>query len=663
MNKLRWYINRLSLMSPNEICYRIQEKIKKVFEGNSDNCKKIDIPLSDINTQWYVDLDEREKVICFINENGLSNNEKARFLLGHKFSFFSFDKEYFGKDIAWHFDYKNHKRSSLNYSKDIDYRDFELVGDIKYIWELNRHQHLICLAKAFYLTGNEDYKKEVCDQVDSWIKTNPYLRGVNWTSSLELAIRLISWSWVWNFLRQIDDDFRKRWLVSIYQHCKFISEKFSKYSSANNHLIGEAAGLFIASIVWPFEVQSKRWQNKSYNILIDEIEKQNYEDGVNKEQAVSYQQFVLDFFILSGLLGERNGVHFPQRYWNLIGKMMEYIASIMDVRGNVPNIGDADDGYAVTLSDKNEFHPYRSLLATGAVLFKRGDLKAKAGFFDEKTFWLLGIEGYEQFNKLEEKRFVPKKSFEKGGYFVLGDSENTDDEIKLVFDCGQLGYLSIAAHGHADMLSFTLSVGGKRFLVDSGTYAYHTKKIWRDYFKGTNAHNTIRIDLQDQSVSGGNFMWIKKAEARLLKWESHDDYDLVIGNHDGYTRLKDPVIHEREIQVDKKRKSFVITDKIYAKKRHFIEQFFHVDRNCILKNENQHEWLIENKDKSIILKVDKKLQTNISSGSIDPICGWQSERFDVKEKIKVIVNSNEFEGNCEFRTLITINHKDKKNEN
>ncbi len=93
-------------------------------------------------------------------------------------------------------------------------------------------------------------------------------------------------------------------------------------------------------------------------------------------------------------------------------------------------------------------------------------------------------------------------------------------EIRLVVDAGPLGYRSIAAHGHADALSFTLSVGGLEFLVDPGTYAYHTQGAWRQYFRGTAAHNTVRVDGQDQSESGGNFMWLRKARAGCNLWDS-----------------------------------------------------------------------------------------------------------------------------------------------
>jgi uncharacterized heparinase superfamily protein len=100
----------------------------------------------------------------------------------------------------------------------------------------------------------------------------------------------------------------------------------------------------------------------------------------------------------------------------------------------------------------------------------------------------------------------------------MGSNFETDREIRIIIDSGELGYLSIAAHGHADALAFTMSVAGKEILVDPGTYSYHTLPRWRNYFRGTAAHNTVVVDGKNQSVIGGNFMWVKHASAACRKW-------------------------------------------------------------------------------------------------------------------------------------------------
>ncbi len=655
MSKVAWYFNRLSLMSPGEVAFRLSDEVKKRFEKMNYRDYVPDISLLEKTPRWYgEDLDKEEMIASFAANMGCLR-ERAEQFMEHKFSFFSFSKEDFGKEINWHKDYKTGKESPLKFCKTIDYRDFKKMGDIKYIWEINRHHHLITLAKAYHLLGKKEYKDEALKQIDNWIDANPYLMGVNWESSLELAVRMISWGWVWYFIKdEVSSGFKTKWLKSIYQHCQVISDNFSRYSSANNHLIGEAAGLFIASIVWPFQSNSERWQLKSFKILVKEMTKQDFPDGVNKEQALSYQQFVLDFFLLAGLLGEKNGIEFPRNYWGRMEKMIDFIASVMDKDGHVPQIGDADDGFAVILNEAENSHVYKSLLATGAAIFKRGDLKDKAGDIDEKTVWLVGNHGRRAFDRLKEKPYKGKKKFERGGYYILSDREEERDEIKAIVDCGPLGYLSIAAHGHSDALSLLLNVSGREILIDPGTYAYHTKRAWRDYFKGTSAHNTIRIDGEDQSLSGGNFMWLKKAAASVIKHHENDQKTVIVGEHNGYRRLKDPVWHRREIVFNKEERNFNICDRIEAEQEHIIEQFYHFSPQCQLTEAGQNKWLIENDDIRVEFHIDEKFKVNLCRGGELPTIGWYSARFDYKEPTCCLVNSYEGDGDVSFETKIII---------
>src|SRR5205085_8732813 len=181
---------------------------------------------------------------------------------------------------------------------------------------------------------------------------------------------------------------------------------------------------------------------------------------------------------------------FPPAYEQRLEAMLDFIASIMDAGGHVPMFGDADDGFVTRLSCAEGFDNFKSLLATGAVLFGRGDFKTKAGALDDKTRWLLGAQADSRFAALDSRktRLPQRQQFPDGGYYILGCDFDTPREIRLVADAGPLGYRSIAAHGHADALSFTLSAGGREFLVDPGTYAYHTQARWRSYFRGTGAH-------------------------------------------------------------------------------------------------------------------------------------------------------------------------------
>ncbi|MBM4258475.1 MAG: hypothetical protein FJ147_21580 [Deltaproteobacteria bacterium] len=136
--------------------------------------------------------------------------------------------------------------------------------------------------------------------------------------------------------------------------------------------------------------------------------------------------------------------------------------------------------------------------------------------------------------------------------------------LSLLFDCGNLGSQSIAAHGHADALSFTLRAFGQHIFVDPGTYDYFRYPDWRDYFRSTCAHNTLMVDARDQSEMLGPFLWGRRAEARCVSWEPRPNGGRVIGEHDGYAQLADPVIHRRCVDFDGELKTLTVTDSLSA---------------------------------------------------------------------------------------------------
>ncbi len=448
--------------------------------------------------------------------------------------------------------------------------------------------------------------------------------------------------------------FGRRWLDAVFRHAQFIRGHFSLYSSANNHLIGEAAGLFIAALAWPHWPQARGWLVEAREILEREALLQNAPDGVNREQAVSYQQFGLDLLLLPLLAGRANGEGFSLAFESRIEAMIEYLASIMDAGGNVPMIGDGDDGYAVKLA-AGGFCCFKSLLATGALLFERGDFKAKAGMLDDKTRWLFGGNADTMYQEqvAAGDELPVRRAFPEGGYYILGCDFETEDEIRLVADAGPLGYQTIAAHGHADALSFTLSVGGIEFLIDPGTYAYHTQRPWRDYFRGTAAHNTLRVDGMDQSRSGGNFMWTRKANAGCSRWVSSAKGDLFEGWHDGYLRLRDPVIHRRQISFDKPARRIVVADRLQMSGAHDVELFFHCSDRCRVEPVPDG-YLLDRGARSLLLRLPQvpTADSEVRFGSIAPISGWVSRRYDEKKPAPTIAWKARIEGEIVLRSEI-----------
>lgn len=657
MEWFRWRLNRLRSMTPMEVSHRLLRTLSMYGERAGLLGSGV-VPAPDLAPA------PRPWVHATVNVDAARYFAAADRIAAGKLDVFALRDAGLGSPPRWNRDPKTGVEAPLSFGKLLDYRNPRLVGDIKYLWELNRHLHLVTLAQAYALSRDVRYFNVIRQHLESWFTSCPYGRGPNWSSALEAAIRLINWSVTWQLLgaarSPLFEDaesarFRQRWLESVYQHAQFVRDGFSLHSSANNHLIGEAAGLFIAALTWPHWPRVRAWLAVAKTILEREALLQNAPDGVNREQAVSYQQFVLDFLLLPLLAGKANGQAFSDEYESRIEAMLEYLASIMDAGSNVPMFGDADDGLVVRFAQGGDFSPHRSLLATGTVLFQRGDFKLKAGAVDDKTRWLLGSESDALFHKQStaQTRLPLRRAFPAGGYYILGCDFESDTEIRLIVDAGPVGYRSIAAHGHADALAFTLSVGGLEFLIDPGTYAYHTQGPWRHYFRGTSAHNTLRVDEKDQSQSGGNFMWLRKARAGCSRWSSTAERDVFEGWQDGYMRLDDPVMHRRRILLDKAARRVVIEDTLQMAGEHDIEMFFHCCERCRI-DPLTDGYAVRREAKTLIIRPPhfKGSPSCVHHGSRVPISGWVSRRFDDKQPSPTIAWRARLKGKVVLRSEI-----------
>ncbi|MES9825015.1 MAG: alginate lyase family protein [Candidatus Thiodiazotropha endolucinida] len=657
MSGFLWKLNRLRTMGQAEVLYRLRHAAQALWEGYGLGLAKPDKPDGLYGKAWLEALPSDFDVAAY--------RKAAERVLTGRFDIFALKNTALGFPPDWNRDPVTSTASPLVFGKTLNYRDENIVGNIKYLWEPNRHLELVSLAQAFRLSSQKKYAEGVRMLLETWFEQCPYPLGVNWTSSLEHAVRIVNWSFTWyllgaqqsNILQgEAGASFKRHWLDSVYQHLHFIHGHLSKYSSANNHLLGEYMGLFIGSVTWPLWKESEKWKALSKKGFEEEVLKQNYSDGVNKEQGIWYHHEVADMMLLCGLVGKANGIEFSSAYWERLEGMFDYIASIMDVNGNVPMFGDSDDAVMVRFSQEDDFNVYRSLLATGAVLFNRAKFKRKAIKFDDKSRWLLGEKGEEVFCLLDTSNETDEHhlSFPEGGYYILGKKLNLENEIRCVVDAGPLGYLSIAAHGHADALSIILAVAGNEILIDPGTYAYHTKKEWRGYFKGTSAHNTIEVDGLDQSVSGGNFLWLNHANTQCHQFTSSELKDYFKGSHDGYMRLKDPVSHSREISLEKNTNNLSVIDQIGCMSEHMIAMHWHFSEYCHVQFLQDHTVQIVNGSVSIIMTVDKQLEAQLISGQVSPPLGWTSRSFDYKTPIQTLRLSGKISGNSSFKTHFKI---------
>jgi hypothetical protein len=469
----------------------------------------------------------------------------------------------FGESIDWHLDPVAGRRAPRVHWSRIDPLDEAMVGDSKVTWELNRHQWLLPLAQAYWLTADKRYAQEAVDLVDDWTRANPYGIGINWASSLEVAYRLIAWSWAFVLIRDAavfsTAEF-SGWLAQVQSHANHVGRYLSRYYSPNTHLTGEALGLFYAGVLFPELAEAPRWRRLGRQILIDECRRQIHQDGVYFEQATCYQQYTIDIYLHFLMLADRNNVAVPADVRQRVEHMLQFFLAVHAPDGSLPPIGDADGGHLLPLARRAP-GDCRATFATGAVLFNRADFLWAAGGPAPEVLWLLGVPGWDAVKALESRAPGAPASavFRQGGYVVMRDAW-TREAHELIFDVGPLGCPVSGAHGHADLLSVQVWAFGEPYIVDPGTFCYTADAGWRRYFRSTEAHSTITIDGLPQAEPRGPFTWRARPSASLRAWTSSEASDFADASHDAYAGLPDHVVHRRRVLFLKPRFWVVIDD-------------------------------------------------------------------------------------------------------
>lgn len=634
MASLLWYVRRLRSMSPAEWVYRARQM--RTVRG--DRRRQPPGPFAETTVAAAFAAFTNGDVPWFPLEESPVINRKATLasaeaLLGHRIDLFRTPID-LGAKIDWHADPRSGRRWPHLFYGDVDTRDGQTVGGVKWVWELNRCHHLVTLGKAYWLTADERFAQEACHQLSTWIEANPPYIGVNWTSALELALRIINWAWALNFMRastHVTQALFGRILTSIRQQADYIERHLSAFSSANNHLIGEAAGLAVAGMAFPWLPSSERWRDHGLTILERELALQVHEDGVSAEQSPAYLAFVLAFNRVVWRLAELNGVAPPSIWRERLHAAALFLATTMDEAGQVPEYGDNDDAWVVRLDDTADVSRYHSVCVSAAVLMMDSTLRSTMGAWDETNHWLFGLNGAERFGALSaEARPLPSRLFPDGGYAVMRHGG-----LVATVDCGPLGYLRTAAHGHADALSMTLSRGATPLFVDPGTFAYQEGGPWRDYFRSTRAHNTVVVDGHDQSDMQGAFLWGRRATVTRLAWQSTPDIDLLVAEHDGYARSG--VTHRRAVALHKAWQALVVVDWLLGDGVHAVELLWHGSAEARLELTADGARLQSGPQTvHLVINAGQNAHTSIVRGQSEPMQGWHSPSYGRRVQAPVL---------------------------
>ena len=535
-------------------------------------------------------------------------------------------------------------------------------GDVKYVWELNRHQFLPVLGKAYCLTGDEKYAAAGLALLDSWVEDNPCGVGINWTSALEVAVRSLAWCWALALFERsasLTPPRRRRILCSLSEHGRYIERHLSFYVSPYNHLVGEAAALFVIGTLLPWLRRSARWRERGWAILEDEMPRQFHPDGGSVEQATGYHHFTLGFYLQAMLLGRRSGREVSALMWSVLERALEFSMHLTRPDGSTPMIGDADEGKALSLSQP-DLWDFRAFLALGAVLFERADFKKVGGPFPPDAAWLVGAAGQAAYDAIGER--APKDTsiaLPESGYYVMRTGWDRQAHY-LAFDCGELaagvstGEASSAAHGHADALSIDVSAFGEPRLVDPGFWTYNGSPEWHRYFRETEAHNTVVVDGCSQAEFSGRLKWSHAPRVSAREWVTLGAMDCAEGSHSGYQRLPGAVIHRRMV-IFLKPFYWVVRDELLGEGEHDLERCFHFATAEVAETPESQSVAtqVPGRPNLAVVPVERDgLSLEVSRGGGAPASGWLAVGYERKVQAAVAKYRTTPRLPCALHTLI-----------
>jgi hypothetical protein len=464
---------------------------------------------------------------------------------------------------------------------------------------------------------------------------------VHWVSGIELGIRLISWVWVrrlldrWPGAAALFED-NPEALHQIWHHQRWLAALGSHGSSANNHVIAETAGQLVAACAFDWFPESPSWRSAALRQFDEHLHRNTFASGLNRELATEYHGLVLELGLAAAVEADAAGVRVPDTTWLVLMRMCDTLAAIVDVRLNPPRQGDADDGHGLIV-DGTGAHRWASLLHIGDELFSKQRWWPAAPADDVRTPLLAALSNGAR-NDAVRPGSRPDHLAD-AGMTILRTGADEAGEIWCRCDGGPHGFLSIAAHAHADALSVEVRHDGVDILADPGTYCYHGQPEWRGYFRSTLGHNTLELDGRDQSQSGGPFMWTRHARTQvLIASPGQGAVAAWRAEHDGYGRGREPATHRRTVRLDRKVREIEIRDAVRSAAGHDCRLAFHLGpRVTAILDGNTA--LLSWDERTAVLELPKELEWAAHRGGENPPMGWYSAHFGRREPATVLVGT------------------------
>jgi hypothetical protein len=646
MSDFKIYLKKAAKLPPRILIKKAYRKINTEIYY-SMRAKKIAKNPIDIDSNIFnnfkptIDFlfDINNKKVHYIQELKKSGKEEqiikqANKIYNHIFNLLGSGDINLGKDIKWNEDFKTGFIWKNKFYKKIKTVDLNNCADVKVPWELSRFQHIPILGQAYLLTNNLKYPLEFKNQIEDWIKENPVEMSVNWTCTMDVAIRACNWIIGYYFFKscpKINKEFWIKYNEELYLHGKYIFKNLENVPQYNsNHYLSDLAGLIWLGLYFKNfkydkeEVKNnpKIWLNFGLKEFEKEMKIQVNPDGVDYEASTAYHCLVTELFLFTSILCFKKNIAFSKEYRDKLGKMIEFIMNITKPNGDITLLGDMDSGRFVVLSDyggSRDKRDFRYLIALGGEYFNRDDFKFYSSNDNNQTpFWC-----FENITKMKEKLPINLKSkaYKDSGYYIL-----RNDKICIIIKCGPNGINGNGGHTHNDQLSFELNVSGRDLIIDPGTYVYSADYKLRNLFRSTSMHNTLQVgNLEQNNFEEREVFAINnETNAQLLNFNNN----YFKGRHYGY-KDKAGIIAEREVKLEDNKtiiNDFIIEDPGNIKYKKFIR--FHLDKD--VKIEKKPDCLILTNEKVKVKLFNlQKIEYKIEKS-------WMAKEYGVREETKVI---------------------------
>jgi hypothetical protein len=522
------------------------------------------------------------------------------------------------------------------------------LADVRHVWELSRHADLFVLGRAYWRTGDRSYVDSAATRLVSWLDANPPEMGINWWSNLEVSMRAQAFVWaLYFFADAFEPALLWRLTGAIISSARHIAADlpFTRRTMPGNHVIGDAAGLATIALALPELREAAAWRDRTIALLEAEALVQVHADGTHAELSPAYHAFVWELLFGVMTLAARSGIDMPNTR-EALGRMARVLVRVSTPDGEVPPLGDSDEAVGWDLGDGRRRVGAIAALASSALGVS--ELAAVADPRPEEHLWLLGSS-------------IPSPGSVGVASRQLGvDAAANGLPLTAVTDFGVcarsswdadadwclLRHGGLSRHTHADALNLLIMVGGMPCLIDAGTSSYNATSEWRQFFRGTSAHNTVVVDGLDQAEPHRTFRWSTDLRARARVVSESDDAVFVAGEHDGYGRVG--VQHTRQV-LWLRAFGWIVVDRLSGTGSHAVQLRWLMPDDAVPTPFGAR---LTRQDGSAELAIARPWAVTAHRAALTPPAGWRAQHYGTRESALAVLTAGVASLPCTFVSLL-----------